>query len=48
MNSLARWRDDRSVRIALLVVYYLIVQIALFAMYAYKDFATPAYIYQEF
>lgn len=47
-NSFSTRRHSRWLRIALLALYYLLVQLALFALYAYKDFAAPSYIYQEF
>lgn len=37
-----------AARTALLVAYYLVVQIALFVLYARADFSAPAYIYQAF
>lgn len=40
--------DRPVVRIVLLMAYYLLVQLAVFALYAQQDFAAPAYIYQAF
>lgn len=47
-NSFSTVRRSGVRRVAVLALYYLLVQLALFAMYAYKDFAAPSYIYQEF
>ena len=47
-SSFDKLRSRASSRLVLLVLYYFVVQLALFAMYAYKDFEAPSYIYQEF
>jgi len=40
--------DNPAIRAGLLVAYYQLVQIAVFALYAQRDFSAPDYIYQAF
>jgi hypothetical protein len=47
-SSFVRLRHNPAARIVVVAIYYLLVQAMLFAMYAYRDFVAPSYIYQEF
>lgn len=40
--------DSPAIRVSLLVAYYLLVQLAVFLLYAQRDFSAPDYIYQAF
>ena len=47
-NSFTHRLRSPAARTVLLVAYYLLVQAALFMLYARADFSAPAYIYQAF
>ena len=46
-SSFSRFNSP-AIRVSLLIAYYLLVQIAVFVLYAQRDFAAPDYIYQAF
>ena len=48
MNSFVQRVHSPAARTAWLVLYYVLVQAALFAVYAGADFSAPAYVYQAF